>query len=77
MGAGHNRKEATMDDLWDVDRFGTWYYGRLPTKSQRKELNRKCRDGLLPAVKVSGKWFIDTLQVMKGVRDDRERSGAA
>lgn len=67
-----------MDYLWDLDRFGLWYYGREPTKSQRKELTRKCRDGVVPAVKVGTQWFVDTMEILEGVEHARKkRSGAA
>lgn len=67
-----------MDDLWSVKRFCRWCYEcDEPTAGQVVSVQRMCRDGTLPAVKVGRAWRIDTTEIMKGVEDARERKGGA
>lgn len=62
-----------MDDLWSVRRFCRWFYelpeGVEPSKSQVNMIGRKCANGTLPAVKIGKKWFVDTAEIIKEVRN--------
>lgn len=55
-----------MDHLWPLDRFSRWFYQTdAPTKGERDELTKMCRERRLPAVKLGRKWFVDTREILK------------
>lgn len=59
-----------MDQLWTVERFCRWRYelpdGAEPTKSQIGTVEKMCRAGTLPAMKVGRQWRIDTRKILEG-----------
>ena len=61
-----------LDDLWTVRRFARWKYelgpDEEPSKPQMNSVERMCKEGTLPAVKVGREWRIDTAEILRGVR---------
>ncbi len=62
-----------MDGLWSTRRFAHWWYelpdGEQPTKAQMNSTSQRCRDGVLPAMKICGEWRIDMKELMEGARN--------
>ena len=58
-----------MDHLWSIKRFCRWRYeladDAVPTRGQVNTVERMCRDGVLPAVRVGRQWRIATRTSME------------
>ena len=64
-----------FDDLWTVRRFCKWKYETdFPTKAQINAVSRMCLDGTLPAMKVGREWRIDTAEIMRGERNEEDKT---